>query len=137
MRNRVLPLAGLLLFAAVGCKPKLEDQVVGTWSGPNNSSVTINQDKTWTSDIPAGPVTLKTKGDWVVNGDAVTLTPKTVNDRPVAEVVKQIQDVAKRMGQNAGPLADLAKPDDFTVSSDGKTLTLKNPKNGPMTLTKK
>jgi len=32
----------------------------------------------------------------------------------------------------------MVKPDDFTLSDDGKTLTMKNPKQGqPSTLTKK
>ncbi|MGV3616582.1 MAG: hypothetical protein ACO1SV_14735 [Fimbriimonas sp.] len=139
--RKLVPLAALVVVVAVGCKPKLEDQVVGSWSGPNNSTVVVAKEKTWTSDIPAGGMTLKIKGDWTVNGDSITMTPKTVNDQPAAQVAKQMTDMGKKMGLPKAQLDqmnDLVKADDFKLSDDGKTLTLKNPRQGQaVTLTKK
>jgi hypothetical protein len=139
--RKLAPLAALLIVAAVGCKPKLEDQVVGSWSGPNNSSVTVNKDKSWTSDIPAGGMTLRITGTWAGSGDTVTMTPQTVNDQPAAQVAKQMTDMGKKMGLPKAQLDqmnDLVSADDFKLSDDGKTLTLKNPRQGKaVTLTKK
>lgn len=140
--RKFAPLAALVLVAAVGCKPKVEDQVVGTWTGPQNTNVIITKEKTWSSDIPAGPMTLKMEGSWTVNGDGINMKPEKVNGQPAAVVLQQITDMAKRMNAPKAQIDqanDLMKADDFTLSGDGKTLTLKNPRAGQqaVTLTKK
>jgi hypothetical protein len=140
MRN-FLPVATLALLAVAGCKPKPEDQIPGTWTGPNNFNVTFTKDKSWTSDLAAGAMTAKMTGTWSASGNTITVTPTTLNGQPAAQVAKQLADVGRRMGlpkDKADALVSIVTPDDFTLSDDGKTLTKKNPKKGQeMTLTKK
>lgn len=136
---RRIALLSLTAFAIAGCQAPIEERLAGNWSGPQNSTVTIAKDKKWNSTINAGMTALKTEGTWSASGDTVTMTPVTINGQPAAALVDQITKMGKAMGAKEKDLANikqLGAPDDFTLSSDGKTLTLKNPKNGPMTLTK-
>ncbi|MGV3616583.1 MAG: hypothetical protein ACO1SV_14740 [Fimbriimonas sp.] len=135
MRNYA-PLA-VLLVAVAGCKPKLEDQIVGSWGGPNNATITIAKDKTWTSKMTMGRVPIDVKGGWTVAGDAATLTPSMVNGQPAAQVV----EMAKAMGVSKAQfdaLGQFLAGTDYTLGADGKTLTPKAAGRGQgVVLTKK
>jgi hypothetical protein len=96
--------------------------VVGTWSSSGTSAVfTITPDHKWSM-----PFTQRTTmtGTWTYDGNDVTLTPVAANGRPVAEVKKFMESKADKYGGDARKMADdLDKPNVFTLSADGSTLT--------------
>lgn len=133
--HKFVPLAALALVAVAGCKPKPEDQVVGSWSGMGNGTVTINKDKTWSASVPAAGMTADIKGNWTITGNTLNMKTETVNGQPVKALIDQI---AKMMPKEAPKVAEQLQGFDVQLSEDGKSLT--SAKGGPngsnLTLTK-
>jgi hypothetical protein len=131
-----LTAAALVAVAAVGCKPKPEDQVVGTWSGMGSGSVTINKDKTWTANMPTAPgMPGDIKGSWTIEGNTLNMKFDTIGGQPVQTIV----DLVKKMSPKDAPKADeLLKGLQVQLSEDGKSLASSNagPNGSKLTLTK-
>lgn len=130
--RKFVPFAALVLVAAAGCKPKPEDQVVGTWSGMGNGTVSINKDKTWTSEMPAGGMTAKVNGKWSITGNTLDMKIDTVNGQPVQTIIDQI---SKMMPKDAPKIAEQMKGFKLDLTEDGKSLGSKTPGPGGQTLT--
>lgn len=134
------PLPLFFLLALAGCKGSREKDVVGNWTSAAQT-VTVEEAKTFKSAI--GPMTLD--GTWTIEGDDLTLTPKNMNGKPIAELKAQMQKsiaaipVAQR-AQVEGFVKDIDTPNVMTLSADGKSLTTNKAKDkntGPgTTLTK-
>lgn len=133
--RKFVPFAALVLVAAAGCKPKPEDQVVGTWSGMGNGTVTINKDKSWSANMPAGGMTANVKGNWTITGNTLNMKVNTVNDQPVQTLIDQI---SKIMPKEAPKVAEQLRGFDVQLSEDGKSLTSAQgaPNGSKLTLTK-
>ncbi|RYG21848.1 hypothetical protein EON82_18150 [bacterium] len=141
--RRALPLLLILaptIVALAGCKGSREKEVVGTWNGAQ-SKVTIAEAKTFSGSM--GPMTLD--GTWTMEGNDITLTPKNLNGKSIAEIKPQIEKnlnlipAAQRKEAEAF-VKNLDTPNILTLSEDGKSLTTNKEKDknpGPaMTLTK-
>lgn len=140
--RRALPL--LLVLTLVGCKGNREKEVVGTWKA-GQGTVTITEAKTFTTAVKTAVGEMKLEGPWTMEGNDITLSPKTLNGRSIADLKPQIQKTlpmipADKRAQAESFVKDLDTPNVLTLSDDGKTLTTnkeKDKNSGPaMTLTK-
>jgi hypothetical protein len=136
--RKALPL--FLVLALVGCKGSREKDVVGSWSDASQR-ITIEEAKTFKATM--GPMSVD--GTWTFEGNDITMTPKTLNGKSIAEIKPQLQKSlssvpAAQRAQAKGFIDSIDLPNIYTLSEDGKTLTTnkekdKNPGPGA-TLTK-
>jgi hypothetical protein len=129
----------LCLALLAGCASK-ESKIPGTWTF-GNTPVELTKDHKFTMSMQTPMGAQKMEGTWELKGDVVRVTPTTFAGKPVAELEAEAKKMSGQIPNSEKVLAaihDMVKPDDFTLSDDGKTLTMKNPKQGqPSTLTKK
>lgn len=121
----------------IGCKPNLESQVPGTWTGARDVSITFKSDKTYTGQAMG----LTETGTWAIDKGDLVVTPLTFAGKPIEEVKKLM--AARLSGQSAAAknlVDDIDKPMITTLSADGKTMTTdksRDTNSGPgVTLTK-
>lgn len=138
--NRSSVIASLLLVPTMllvsGCKPSVEDQIVGTWkvtsatlspevdkglmagqlkSALNSATLSFSKEpKTFSLNMAGAPM----EGDYTISGNTITLNTTKVG----GQTLDQVKQLMKTMKQDA--VADsLGKPWPFTLSEDGKTLS--------------
>lgn len=131
--RRALPL--LFVLALIGCSKDRTKDLVGTWNGGAGGSITFTEDGK--VNTQAGPANIT--GSWKLAGDKVTVTPETVQGKPIAEFKKQLQGMAAQLPADMrSKINDMDKPQSSTLSADGKTLTSdqKGPDGKPASLTK-
>lgn len=119
--RRLATLAAVSL-CLVACQKPFEERVAGNWKGPNNSTFTIEKEKTYKVAISAMGQNISLVGDWTATGEKITLTPKTVNGQPVAQLMTMISAVKLSKEQKAQVEAGF-KPMVYSLAGDGKTLT--------------
>jgi len=95
-------------------------------------TMNVKADKTWTSELPVLNQKIAFTGTWSLTGDTVNLAPKTLAGKTVEEIRAS---AAKMPAAMKSQVEEMVKADDFTLSADGKTLTLKDPKPGKPVLT--
>ena len=136
--RRALPF--VLILALFGCKGSRESEVAGDWKSAAQT-MTIDPAKTFKAQM--GPMNVD--GTWTMEGGDVTLVPKNLNGKPVAELKTQLQKSlaavpAAQKKEVEAFIKDIDTPNILTLSEDGKTLTTNKEKDknaGPgMTLTK-
>jgi hypothetical protein len=108
------------VLAACGCDPKVA-LVPGTWNF-DGGSLQVNPDGTWTTTIAEE---FHLAGTWRLDSDDVTLTPTTVNGQDVETFKGFLKQKEASRGDAARQFAeDIDKPDTYTLSADGKTMTI-------------
>lgn len=127
-RLTVLFLTILLGIVAVGCGRESKDAlIVGEWAGEfvqatgkklPGASITFNADHTFREVYG----NLVVEGSWTSEGSSLSLQPKTLNGKPVAEAKKLLIEASKTAQQKEFA-ANLERPIPLTLEPDGKTLT--------------
>ncbi len=134
----------LVAIAATGCKNR-DSALVGKWkaSMPKSTgadsknplsglgdafasmmSVEFKADHTYSMTMMIIPM----EGNWALSGNTVTLTPTKIMGKTIEELQKSSNGSFKATSDNN-------KPMDLTLSGDGKTMTIADPKSGQQALT--
>lgn len=135
MSTRFVCLAVLAAVLLGGCKNREKD-VVGTWTATQNGksmTMTVKADKTWASQLPVLNRKMPFIGTWSLSGDTVNLAPTKLGNQTVAEI--RVSAAKLPSPDMKKQVEEMIKADDFILSEDGKTMTLKDPKAGVPSLT--
>ena len=128
--------AGLIFAAAligavvVGCKNK-ESQVVGTWNDPKGQGMVFKADKTFSQ--AGGPTSAS--GTWSIADNKVSVNLQKIGSQSVDEFLNSMSKLGAKPDDIAKAKAQI-KAAAFTLSEDGKTMSMSGGPTGAVTLTK-